>query len=162
MQVSCDFSADGLLGLADKLDAAASQLQSTCDDAAQDVADYAATVARSGTPIDTGELHGSIVTEKVENGVDVVCSAPYAAFVEFGTGLGSPAASAKTLEAMADAGWQIDEKGRGLEGWAYPRDDGSFGWTHGQNGKGFMGHAADEAEVIARDVFSEHIREAFK
>lgn len=162
MDITVDLSADGLLDAADRLAAIADRLQPACDDAAQEVADYAAAVARSGAPVDTGRLNGSIGTERVANGVDVVCSVPYAAFVEFGTGLGSPAASAKTVEAMSDAGWVIDEKARGMEGWPFPRADGSFGWTHGQSGKGFMGRAAEEAEDIARDVFSEHIEGAMR
>lgn len=162
MDVTIDLSASGLLDAARDLQALADRLQPACDAAAQDVADYAATVARSGAPVDTGELQGSIGTERVENGVDVVCSAPYAAFVEFGTGLGSPAASARTREAMAEAGWVIDEKARGMDGWPFPRDDGSFGITHGQNGSGFMGRAAEEAEDVARDVFAERIGEAMR
>lgn len=162
MDVTVGLSQDGLEGLAERLERMADSLQGACDDAAQEIADYAVPVAMAGAPADTGQLQGSIGTERTESGVDVVCSAPYAAFVEFGTGLGSPAANATTMQAMSDAGWVIDLKGRGLEGWMFPTGDGGYARTHGQSGKGFMGNAAEAARDVAGAIVAEHVEGAMR
>lgn len=163
MDITINLSVDGLLDAAERLAAIADRLQPACDEAVQEVADHAAMVARSEAPMDTGMLQNLITTQQVADGVDVVAQAPYASFVEFGTGLGSPAANAKTREAMADAGWVINLKGKGESGWQFPRSDGS-GWatTHGQSGKGFMGQGAEAARSIAAETFASHIEGAMR
>lgn len=163
MDITVDLSADGLLDAAEQLSAIADRLQPACDDAAQEVADHAAMVARAEAPVDTGMLQNLITTQRMADGVDVVAQAPYASFVEFGTGLGSLAANAKTREAMADAGWVINAKGRGDSGWPFPKSDGS-GWaiTHGQSGSGFMGQGAEAARSMAAETFAAHIEGAMR
>lgn len=163
MDITIDLSADGLIGAADQLSAIADRLQPACDDAAREVADFAADTARAAAPVDTGMLQNLITTEQVADGIDVVAQAPYASFVEFGTGLGSPAANAKTREAMADVGWVINAKGRGDDGWPFPKSDGS-GWatTHGQSGSGFMGQGAEAARSMAVGTFAAHIEGAMR
>lgn len=162
MDVTVDMSQDGLEGLAERIERMADSLQGACDDAAQEIADYAADIASASSPVDTGMLSSSIHTQRTADGVDVVCSAPYAAFVEFGTGLGSPAANATTLQAMSDAGWVINLKGRGESGWQFPTRDGGWATTHGQSGKGFMGQGAEAARNVAGGIVAEHVEGAMR
>lgn len=161
MDIDVALSADSLASLADRVERMAKDLGSACDAACGEVAEHAADVARAAAPVDTGALSGSIGTERTAEGYDVVCSAPYAAFAEFGTGLGSPAASAATLRAMGEVGWSINASGRGEEGWPFPSSRSETGWatTHGQSGKGFMGQGADSARQMAHDAFAAHVRE---
>lgn len=153
----CNLDSGSLDALADALQNVAANIQGACDAAAHELAENAAKVAQAAAP--GGSLPGSIVVEDTGDGSDVVCTAPYGCFVEFGTGLGSPAASSATVKAMREAGWHINESGRGEPGWHYPKKDGTFGFTHGQSGAGFMGWGAETARGEMAYTFARHIRE---
>ena len=71
--------------------------------------------------------------------------------MEFGSGIRGDAAYG------AENGYTVNQSGRGESGWTYPKDDGTFGFTHGHIASRFMGAGADEArsEVIntAKRIF---------
>lgn len=103
----------------------------------------------------TGELLSSIegiYNEKDHVGI-VRAGAPYAIFVEYGTGVigaGSP-------HPKPD-GWQYDANGHGDEGWVYLNErDGKYHWTRGYQSRPFMYNTARELERecvnIAKEVF---------
>ena len=103
----------------------------------------------------TGELLSSIegiYNEKDHVGI-VRAGAPYAIFVEYGTGVigaGSPPPKAD--------GWQYDANGHGDEGWVYLNErDGKYHWTRGYQSRPFMYNTARELERecvnIAKEVF---------
>lgn len=103
----------------------------------------------------TGDLLNSIegvYSEKDHVGI-VRAGAPYAIFVEYGTGVigaGSP-------HPKPD-GWQYDANGHGDEGWVYlNKRDGKHYWTRGYQSRPFMYNTARELERecvnIAKEVF---------
>lgn len=103
----------------------------------------------------TGELLSSIegvYSEKDNVGI-VRAGAPYAIFVEYGTGVigaGSPHPNPD--------GWQYDANGHGDEGWVYLNErDGKYHWTRGYQSRPFMYNTARELERecvnIAKEVF---------
>ena len=103
----------------------------------------------------TGELLSGIegiYNEKDHVGI-VRAGAPYAIFVEYGTGVigaGSP-------HPKPD-GWQYDANGHGDEGWVYLNErDGKYHWTRGYQSRPFMYNTARELERecvnIAKEVF---------
>lgn len=105
----------------------------------------------------TGGLLNSITgiySEKDRVGI-VRAGAPYAIFVEYGTGVvgaGSP-------HPKPD-GWQYDANGHGDEGWWYLNDrDGKVHWTRGYRSRPFMYNTARELEQqlesIAKEVFGQ-------
>ncbi|MBY4798350.1 HK97 gp10 family phage protein [Collinsella sp. AGMB00827] len=133
-----------LLHYADSVERASKQ-------AAIKLAGIAQEEARANAKVDTGALASSIAVKETQTGADVVCSAPYAAFVEFGTGIGTPSTERADARAMAEAGYVVNASGRGSEGWVYPKD-GGFRFTHGQSGAGFMAKGAEEARVEVIEV----------
>lgn len=105
----------------------------------------------------SSELLNSIIgiySEKDRVGI-VRAGAPYAIFVEYGTGVvgaGSP-------HPKPD-GWQYDANGHGDEGWWYLNDrDGKVHWTRGYRSRPFMYNTARELEQqlesIAKEVFGQ-------
>lgn len=104
----------------------------------------------------TGELESSISGYfSPSTGVGIIkAGAPYAVYVEFGTGVvgaGSPH--------PAPAGWQYDVNAHGESGWWYYNDrDGKMHWTKGMQSRPFMYNTARELEQecvrIAKEVFS--------
>lgn len=104
----------------------------------------------------TGELESSISGYfSPSTGVGIIkAGAPYAVYVEFGTGVvgaGSPH--------PAPAGWQYDVNDHGESGWWYYNDrDGKMHWTKGMQSRPFMYNTARELEQecvrIAKEVFS--------
>ena len=104
----------------------------------------------------TGELESSISGYfSPSTGVGIIkAGAPYAVYVEFGTGIvgsGSPH--------PAPAGWQYDVNAHGESGWWYYNDrDGKMHWTKGMPSRPFMYNTAkqleNECKIIAREVFN--------
>lgn len=104
----------------------------------------------------TGELESSISGYfSPSTGVGIIkAGAPYAVYVEFGTGVvgaGSPHPD--------PAGWQYDVNNHGESGWWYYNDrDGKMHWTKGMRSRPFMYNTARELEQecvrIAKEVFS--------
>lgn len=104
----------------------------------------------------TGELESSISGYFSPSlGVGIIkAGAPYAVYVEFGTGIvgsGSPH--------PAPAGWQYDVNAHGESGWWYFNDNtGRVQWTKGMPSRPFMYNTAkqleNECKIIAREVFN--------
>lgn len=104
----------------------------------------------------TGELESSISGYfSPSTGVGIIkAGAPYAVYVEFGTGVvgaGSPH--------PAPTGWRYDVNAHGEDGWWYFNDrDGKMHWTKGMQSRPFMYNTARELEQecvkIAKEVFN--------
>lgn len=142
-----------LQDLEDSLRAMAGEVeQSVSAEAAFEIARRGAEVAKASCPVGTGALAGSIHAEKTAGGAAVIAASPHAAFVEFGTGIGVPSGMADDQEAMAASGYSVNASGKGEGGWAYPKADGTYGWTHGQSGRGFMAKAAEQMRREAKTV----------
>lgn len=164
--ISSDLSTSGFDLMASELDRISDSIVTAAVKAAMELAERAASVARASCPVDTGRLRASIVASPTATGAEVTCSAPYAMFVEFGTGVtsrgmnGAPASPLSTSDdasAMVSSGYVVDGRGRGDAGWVYPTNDGGFRFTHGQAGKHFMSDGAEAAradgyEVVLRAV----------
>lgn len=159
MELSADLSGDSLSALADELDRMSGAVDSGARDGAVALAEDAARAAREACPSETGSLRSSIHVEVTPNGADVVATGPYAAFVEFGTGIGTPSTARADVEAMGGAGYVPNATGRGEEGWTYYKD-GGFHRTHGQSGKGFMAAGAEAARSDVYDVTLRCVRGA--
>ena len=146
------------------LDELASALEGYADgvgpmaaDGALALGEVAARVARDACPSDTGELRGSIAVTPTVTGCQVTCTSDHAAYVEFGTGAGTPSSSPFDADAMSGQ-YEVNATGRGDEGWAYPTDDGGFAWTHGQSGRGFMATGAEAARSDEYEVMLRYVR----
>ena len=107
----------------------------------------------------TGELEESIWCDvKVTGGkfkVIIHADTPYAAYVEFGTGIVGEASKHPNFSRR---GWTYDVNNHGLEGWVYEDDAGDHYWTQGQPAKPFMWETVqqlkEEFPDIVREVFS--------
>lgn len=150
MELSTDLSVDSLEALERALEDIGDGVEDGAERGVLALATEAMNVAKAACPTDTGALSASIHTEKTGSGYDVVASAPYAAFVEFGTGIGTPSGNSFDAKAMSGGGYSVNASGKGEEGWVYPKDGGFF-LAHGQSGKGFM---AAGAEAIRNDAAS--------
>lgn len=62
---------------------------------------------------------------------------------EFGSGIGGPTGDLDTGYA-ASHGYTINMSGKGETGWAYPKKDGTYGWTHGIRSKKMFFNAFEE------------------
>lgn len=156
-QLSAALDASSLDALASALEEYAGGVGPMATNGALALGEVAARVARSACPADTGELRGSISVAPTETGCVVTCASDHAAYVEFGTGAGTPSSSPFDADAMAGS-YEVNATGRGEEGWAYPTDDGGFAWTHGQSGRGFMAAGAEAARSEEYDVMLRYVR----
>ena len=103
----------------------------------------------------TGELIESIsgYFSPVLGAGIIRAGAPYAVFVEFGTGVVGAQSPHPNPE-----GWVYDAGGHGEKGWFYFNDrDGKWHWTQGMESRPFLYNTARELEAqcakIAREVF---------
>lgn len=107
--------------------------------------------------VDTGELSDSIdgyYSESTHTGF-VFAGAPYAIFVEYGTGIVGSHAKHPGGEGW-DIGWEHDVNGHGEAGWSYISDrDGKLHWTKGQISRPFMYETQKHLEQICQDIFNE-------
>lgn len=143
---------EAILGYADRVEGA-------CPTIAESLAQTAAETARAACPVDTGSLSSSIAAESDGDGTArVVAASEHAAFVEFGTGLGTPSRRPQDVQAMGDGGYVVNGTGRGESGWAFPASDGTWKWTHGQSGQGFMAAGAEEARSRVTEVARQAVR----
>lgn len=150
--MTASLSADSLGRLERELLAYADRVEGACPAIAEALGQVAAETARAACPVRGGSLAGSIgVTSDGAGSAEVTASSEHAAFVEFGTGIGSPSGHPKDAEAMGAVGYAVNASGKGEPGWAYPSEDG-WKWTHGQSGKGFMAAGAEEARSRVAEV----------
>lgn len=119
--------------------------------------------------VDTGELEGSIYGYfDPESRIGyVIAGAPYAFYVEYGTG---PVGEANPHPEAAQAGWQYAigehiKQGPGGLGWWYDKSsngvtggEGNYRWTHGQPARPFMYNTMvwleEAAEKFGRTLLS--------
>lgn len=106
----------------------------------------------------TGELERSIKGYfSHSTGVGIIeAGAPYAVYVEFGTGVVGEGSPHPDIRA---SGWVYDINNHGEEGWVYFNErDGKLHWTKGFKSRPFMYNTAQQLEKecsrIAREVFS--------
>ena len=92
----------------------------------------------------TGDLASSIHAEPTARGAAIVADMPYAAYVEFGTGLGPASAEPLDQQAMSESGYVVNGTRKGESGWVFPSKDGTWKFTHGQRGVGYMAQAGEE------------------
>lgn len=161
MELTAELSVSSLDALQAEIDRIADSISDGARSGAVALATEAARVARGACPAETGDLRSSIHVEPTDSGADVVASAPYAAFVEFGTGIGVPSGSSLDARAMAGSGYSVNASGRGEEGWVYPKGGGFF-TTHGQSGKGFMAAGAEAARADDSEVMLAHVMGAIR
>lgn len=151
--ITVSLSEGDLQELEDSLREMAGDIEASVSaEAAYEIAQRGVEVAKSNCPVGSGGLIGSIHAERTAKGAAVVAASPYAAFVEFGTGIGIPSGMADDQEAMAASGYSVNASGKGEGGWPYPKRDGTYGWTHGQNGRGYMAKAAESMRREAKAV----------
>jgi len=62
---------------------------------------------------------------------------------EFGSGIGGPSEDLDKGYASKH-GYTINMSGKGESGWAYPKKDGTYGWTHGIRSKKMFFNAFEE------------------
>lgn len=108
--------------------------------------------------IETGDLLSGLAgVFYPDEGVGIIqAGAPYAIFVEFGTGIAGARAPSEQASAL---GWQYDVNGHGDKGWYYFDDKkGRVRWTKGQKPRPFMHNTAEELRrwvvSTAKGVFS--------
>lgn len=70
---------------------------------------------------------------------------------EFGSGIGGPTRDLDTGYANKH-GYQIDMSGKGEAGWAYPKQDGTYGWTHGIRSKKMFYEAYEEVKKEYKNI----------
>ena len=158
-ELRATLSTDSLARLQETILAYADGIEGACPAIAESLAETAAETARAACPVDTGSLSSSIAVYSDGDGTaQVVAASEHAAFVEFGTGLGSPSGHAKDAQAMGEGGYVVDGTGKGESGWAFPAGDGTWKWTHGQSGKGFMAAGAEEARSRVAEVARRAVR----
>lgn len=159
MELVTELSESSLDALQSRLESFADGIEPSAIEGAAAIAEIAAGAARDACPSESGALRSSIHVERTESGADVVASSQYAAFVEFGTGIGTPSGDQFDAIAMSRSGYSPDASGKGDEGWTYPKD-GSFRLTHGQSGKGFMATGAESARADDVAVMLSYVRGA--
>lgn len=101
----------------------------------------------------TGELESSISGYfSPSTGVGIIkAGAPYAVYVEFGTGVVGASAPHP-----APTGWAYDVNGHGESGWWYYNpNDGRVHWTKGMESRPFMYNTVRELEQICVSVAKE-------
>lgn len=107
--------------------------------------------------VDTGELSDSIwgfYDEESHVGF-VRSSAPYAIFVEYGTGIMGADASHPEMEGEWNppGGWVYDHNDHGDKGWKYVSNrDGKLHWTKGMPSRPFMYETFKELQTMAHDI----------
>lgn len=159
MKAAAGLSEAALRALERELADYAARLETAAEKAPQELAEAAADTARArlAPTKGTGELRASISVRETADGAEVTAGSDHAAFVEFGAGIGKSSGQRLDAEAEGEIGWQRDQKGRGLEGWRFPADDGSWPLTHGQSGRGFMAAGAEEARRRAAQAVRRHV-----
>jgi hypothetical protein len=157
--LTATLSVDCLGGLQEAILDYADRIEGACPAIAESLAQTAAETARAACPVDTGSLSSSIAAESDGDGTArVVAASEHAAFVEFGTGIGTPSGHAKDVQAMGEGGYVVNGTGKGESGWAFPASDGTWKWTHGQSGKGFMAAGVEEARSRVAEVARQAVR----
>lgn len=115
-----------------------------------------ARIAQMGA-VDTGELSDSIdgyYSEAYHTGV-IFTTAPYAIFVEYGTGIVGAHAQHPGGEGWA-RGWVYDHNAHGEAGWSYISErDGKLHWTKGMISRPFMYETYKELERICGRIYQE-------
>lgn len=135
-----------------------------CEELAHRLADEGVILAKvkltQFPAIDSGELLNSIMGEPgavLTNGARwiIYTGCPYAAYVEFGTGI-TGSENPHPDPSLGD--WEYDQKNHGDSGWLYSKDGGTtLHWTKGLPSRPFMFETGRDLKrlipKIAKDVF---------
>lgn len=128
-----------------------------CDETLNKLADMGVEFAQSRVvamkAFDTGILHDTIHAEHVSQGQrisKVIADAPYAAYVEYGTGV---MGKNQPHSEAGSAGWAYDVNGHGEAGWYYyDWGYGVWNWTKGMPARPYMYQTKLYLEQQAPDV----------
>ena len=153
---------EGSVGRAiSRLEEYAGSFEGRCGRLCEELAALGVEVAQVTVRKDTGELASGIRLEKAgEREFLVVAESPYAAFVEFGTGV----VGQGTYPGDLPSGWAYDERRTPAAHdradptrWYYVDRDGVTRSTRGQTANAYMAQAAEEMRgavlAKAREVF---------
>lgn len=126
------------------------------DEITRELTEYGVTLAKSIASemdvFDSGALVDGIHAEYRDGKGYVVSSAPYSAYVEFGTGI------VGEMSPHPDAGsfgWAYDVNQHGDLGWWFQDSDGEWHWTAGMISRPFMYETARELNDLAGPVAKE-------
>lgn len=157
-----ELSQESVRRLKEGIAAYAGSLRQRCDELCRRLSAIGVEAAVAHAKVDTGELASGISFRRV-GGADylVVSEGPYAAFVEFGTGV----VGAGSYDGGLPEGWQYDAR-RTPEAhdtddpsrWYYYDEDGRLRSTRGQRASSYMAKAAEDMRQrvlsVAKEVFS--------
>lgn len=134
------------------------ELRKTCWELVQALTMEGAEIAKMQVTaleaVDTGELEQSIkgLFFPSERCGFVIAEAPYAIFVEYGTGI----VGSESAHPEAAGNYDYDVHDHGTAGWIYKSDkDGKYHWTAGYISRPFMYNTLRWLEEIAPDKASE-------
>lgn len=161
MNLTAELSYSSLAALEKRLRGYADGLDEKSGQLAEELAETAADTAKELCP--SRRVTETIGSRKTADGAEAFANGPVLSpadgsyevplshILEFGSGIRGDAAYG------SENGYTVNQSGRGESGWTYPKDDGSFGFTHGHISSRFMGAGADEArsEVVttAKRIF---------
>lgn len=161
MNLTAELSYSSLAALEKRLRGYADGLGEKSGQLAEELAETAADTAKELCP--STRVTETIGSRRTADGAEAFANGPVLSpadgsyevplshILEFGSGIRGDAAYG------AKNGYTVDQSGRGESGWTYPKDDGTFGFTHGHIDSRFMGAGADEArsEVVntAKRIF---------
>lgn len=114
--------------------------------------EIAKSIASEMNAYDSGVLVNGIHAEYRDGKGYVVSSAPYSAFVEFGTGIVGEMSPHPDAAAW---GWTYDVNQHGDLGWWFRDSDGEWHWTAGMISRPFMYETARELNDMAGPVAKE-------
>lgn len=157
IRTKATLSTESLKAMIQELQKYRDGIESKCDELCRRLAEIgvSAAVSKIEGRYVTGELASSISFQRVgEAEYLVIADNDHAAFVEFGTGVVGDG----SYQGELPSNWEYDVNNHGDDGWWYLHDDGTYWWTAGQTGKGYMASAAEEMRQqvlkIAKEVFA--------
>ncbi|MEC4272959.1 HK97 gp10 family phage protein [Adlercreutzia sp. R25] len=142
------------------IDGASASLEARCAELVRRLGEIGVEAAVAHVRKDTGELASGIRWEQLADGSGIVVSeGPYAAFVEFGTGV----VGEGTYQGDLPDGWGYNEQRTpeahdpdDMTRWFYRDRDGRVRSTRGQPACGYMAAAAEEMRqsvaAVAKEV----------
>ena len=163
--IKVELSVEGIDHALKELDKFERHLLDACDKLIDQLSDLGVETARMYLYVETDgwtqHLEDSIHKEPVDKRYHVGrvrTDCPYAAFVEFGTGIRGAIGAAVTEDTFPRYGYKPDGMGHGFEGWWYFNpNDGKVHWTQGEPPKPFMYTAymrvRSEAGKVAETTF---------
>lgn len=159
MRIAVSLSRESLREAAARVRGASASIEARCAELCRRLGEIGVEAAVARVRKDTGDLASGIRWEPLPDGSGLVVSeGPYAAFVEFGTGV----VGQGTYPGELPDGWAYDQR-RTPEAhdpedpskWFYRDRDGRVRSTRGQTACGYMAGAADEMRMAIDEVARE-------